>query len=52
MFTNYFTGQRRSSEAQTRDLLDIVFDHQENEVHLGSKEPLVRFLFMKKTNGV
>jgi len=26
MFTNYFTGQRRSSEAQTRDLLDIVFN--------------------------
>jgi AcrR family transcriptional regulator len=25
MFTNYFTGQRRSYEAQTRDLLDIVF---------------------------
>jgi len=26
MFTNYFTGQRRSSETQTRDLLDIVFN--------------------------
>jgi AcrR family transcriptional regulator len=25
MFTNYFTGQRKSYEAQTRDILDIVF---------------------------
>jgi AcrR family transcriptional regulator len=25
MFTNYFTGQRQSSEAQARDILDIVF---------------------------
>ncbi len=26
MFTNYFTGQRKSYEAQTRDILDIVFN--------------------------
>jgi AcrR family transcriptional regulator len=26
MFTNYFTGQRQSYEAQTRDILDIVFN--------------------------
>jgi AcrR family transcriptional regulator len=25
MFTNYFTGQRQSFEAQARDILDIVF---------------------------
>jgi len=25
MFTNYFTGQRRSSEEQSRDILDVVF---------------------------
>ena len=25
MFTNYFTGQRKANEAQTRDILDIVF---------------------------
>src|SRR5262249_20248152 len=26
MFTNYFTGQRRSYEVQTREILDIVFN--------------------------
>jgi AcrR family transcriptional regulator len=25
MFTNYFTGQRKPSEAQARDILDVVF---------------------------
>ena len=25
MFTNYFTGPRKSAEEQTRDILDIVF---------------------------
>jgi hypothetical protein len=24
MFTNYFAGQRKSSDAQARDILDIV----------------------------
>jgi hypothetical protein len=40
MFTNYFAGQRKPSEEQAKDILDIVFHGilTEDERRRGSKE--------------
>jgi hypothetical protein len=48
LFNSYLFGKSRNKG----DFEDIVFDHEEDDVHFGPEQSLTFFLFMKKTNGL